>query len=113
MPKLPNRVVIGPLAYRITRDPKFMTSLRDSPALLGEANHVGATISLARDATGNLSTLLMHEILHAIWFCVGIPARSDLSEEDFVGLLAAPLVSFIQDNPQVIDFITRDDPHAH
>jgi Zn-dependent peptidase ImmA (M78 family) len=55
---------------------------------------------------------LLHEILHAIWHCMGIQEGS-LDEERVVRMVASGLMTVMMDNPQLLKYFqaVQNPPH--
>ncbi len=101
---LPKSVRILSNIYKILPKP----DLRHSPD--GDEVHgycecgFEKTIYLRENTNANVAEVLMHEILHAIWYEHGFKDFKKISEEQMVNGLGIALTCVMQDNPSLVKY---------
>lgn len=115
---IPSKVKVGAQVFRIEeRSVKQDGTLNDNSYgyTLDQGNLIVIDVSIA--FTKKQQTLL-HEIIHAIGMVYGSgqkePSAKDtyeIWEHHFIGIWEAPMLSFIKDNPEVIEWLQlEEDP---
>lgn len=115
---IPSKVKVGAQVFRIEeRSVKQDGTLNDNSYgyTLDQGNLIVIDASIA--FTKKQQTLL-HEIIHAIGMVYGSgqkePSAKDtyeIWEHHFIGIWEAPMLSFIKDNPEVIEWLQlEEDP---
>lgn len=117
---IPSKVKVGAQVFRIEeRSVKQDGTLNDNSYgyTLDQGNLIVIDASIA--FTKKQQTLL-HEIIHAIGMVYGSgqkePSAKDtyeIWEHHFIGIWEAPMLSFIKDNPEVIEWLQlEEDPNG-
>lgn len=94
---MPQSIKVGPHVYTVTRK-----AMRPN----GECDFDGVTINVKpRLRRGKAKEILLHEVLHA---CTHPSLNTDkkLTDEDFVTGVSPALLQVIQDNPDLLAFLT-------
>lgn len=109
--KLPPRLKIGALTYRVRTSRKHMNQVcrDDSRDLLGRCSPRTLTISIEpRQAAGAKRDTITHEALHALFDQVGLAQEWGTdTEETVVARLTPALVALLRDNPAFVAYVTR------
>ncbi len=112
---LPSKVKVGPQTYKIEfRDPAKDGMLNDgSHGYTLEAGNL-IVVSKTIDVSKQRVTLL-HEILHACRFAFeGTSFKKESMDIDemehyFIGIYETSLLMVLQDNPDIVDWLTETD----
>lgn len=99
-------IAIGPHTYAVQSDETADLEL-DADDNVGSCTsylcrirvHSKATLSMQRDA-------LLHEVMHAVWYQVGLGASKRLNEEQIILAMTTPLLDVLQANPHLVEFLT-------
>ena len=95
---MPESIKVGPHVYEVVRKTPNGDHGLCNPAALQIGVKRGLKRSLAQDA-------LLHETLHA---CVPTSlSEKNHSEEDFVTGITASLLGVLQDNPELLEYLTQ------
>jgi len=100
MPKVPTQIKIGPHTYRVVRK-----SAKEMGEQLGDCEPNDNVIILrSRLRLGKAQEILLHEIQHACTY----PTLwgKTLEDEEFIDGIAPVLLQVMQDNPQLMEFLT-------
>lgn len=104
--KHPKIIFIGPHDYEVSISKKKIDS-----NLFGETDNTNSEIHVHPDQSlQNKRDTLLHEILHAIAFASGMKKVlewNDETEEKVIRLLSPWLLGVVQDNPDLIEWITE------
>ena len=104
MPKpvpMPSSIKVGPHTYPIVREPK--SKMLDHG--LCDWDKVRIVIQ-ARLPKSKAAEVLLHEILHACTY----PSMADVrnkTDEEFVDVVAPVLLQVLEDNPELVEYLTR------
>ena len=102
MIKAPTTVKVGPFVYKIV----FVGGLEDDEGqvLWGNCQPANLTINISKQIDPAMQkTILVHEILHAIYHLSGLP--DPVSEEQMVTTLSPLLLLVMQENPKLIGYL--------
>jgi hypothetical protein len=110
--ELPDRVDIGPIAYRVTTDRSTINQATVDSHISFYANiRFGEADILIDDKQmpGHQRLTLLHEVLHG---CFHITMLDKKWEETAVRLLAGPLLDTLRRNPDLVAFLLATDEAA-
>lgn len=101
--ELPKSVRVGYATYKIEEWP---VELANAAARHSECDKLNHIIRVRTDMKAcETANSLLHEILHAIW---NVGAIDSGDEEKCVTIFANQLIQIMQDNPVVMDWITKN-----
>ncbi len=105
--KLPKTVKIGPTTYKV----KVVKDLRNTKdeQLFGSYNPAIGEIKIDSETPENRwRKVLLHEVLHGIW-CAQSMYKGEYAkhEEEIVSLLTPMLLSFLQDNKELVKELSK------
>jgi len=99
---MPASVKVGPHWYKILRKPKKLM-----PDDLGSFDSTTLQIWVRqRLRKSKAAEILLHECLHACLHSVA-NGVSQNEEEDFVGGTSPVLLQVLQDNPELVEYLTK------
>lgn len=115
----PDFVFVGTKTYEVMfldEQEWARNHLSESDAGLTYASSNQIYVRLLPGATeANVQQVLLHEILHAVWaethlthLLEGLPENPDDKEEMIVGMQAPALLFVIQQNPQLVAYLTAN-----
>jgi len=99
----PTRVEIASIEWKIVYSNKGSD--------LGNCVHKDQTIIIRSSLPkATMRHVLLHEILHAIWYSYGVNPDLDPGEveESIINILSGPLVEVMNNNPQVVKFLFEE-----
>lgn len=111
---LPGIIWVGPHGYRVWRDNARiveMARLRNGVPDCGYTDLSRQEIVLRETlAPGFERETLLHEVLHACAAFVGLSDRTApegrYTEEEFIAAIVGPLLGVLQDNPNLVEYLT-------
>lgn len=111
-PTPPRAVRVGAYTYRVVVGGREFTrqeteELPDGTGFMyGRCDNPGGVIVLrdgmAHDVTADT---LLHELLHACYFTVGQPLKTE-TEERAIAFVSATLLQVLRDNPGLVEYLT-------
>lgn len=103
--KPPNKVRIGHLNYKLLKEDNLQN--KQGTPLYGRCSQSDTTISISTSIQSKEleAEVILHECLHAMMFNHAQHGLSDQQEESVVNHLGMQLLSFIKDNPKLMEFI--------
>jgi len=110
--QLPSEVVVGPFTYAVLSDELAAAKAKaDSESIDNVGLHDSAKQTITVDpAQGpdSLASTVLHEVLHAIWYGVGLQ-ESDAKEQEerVVSAITHPLLDTLRRNPDLVKYLTR------
>lgn len=112
----PEFITVGSVSYRLTDDPVDWQKIENKTMRKGDYGHMDsltATIYLNPEQADDVKRLTVwHEALHAMLETVcGAPAwklkgNPDEREEAVIRILESPTLLLLQDNPDLVDYLT-------
>ena len=107
---LPEKVVIGPLTYRITDDEAEhlrQTVADDGDSSWGMIKYGKGLILLNPEQDASHTRLaLFHECLHGCWHLTDFGHQED---EDPIRRIAGPLLDMLRRNPDLVAYLLAED----
>lgn len=116
MAKMPGKVRVGTVTYRVTADPDEWTRFEHrerKSGFFGHSDHLGAVIYVCPDTPPDVQRLtLWHEVLHAAhcvmmgrldWSDIGDTA--DDREETVIRRWEHPTLAVLRDNPKLAAYL--------
>ena len=104
MPKpvpMPSSVKVGPHVYPVVRKPKSVMS--DHGLCDWDAVQI---LIQARLRRSKAKEVLFHEVLHACTYPI-MASVQNKTDEDFVDVTAPALLQVLQDNPELVEYLTK------
>lgn len=101
---LPSQAIIGVNTYEIKTAPDLKC---EGESVYGFCDRSSKTIFLNSNSNCNLAEVLLHEIMHAIWYEGSMKEFKKLSEEQCVNILGIFLTKVFQDNPEVRTYFNK------
>lgn len=94
-------IYVGPYDFEVRERKKL--------DLLGETDANNCTIDIrAKQGRTSKQDTLVHELLHAIFWCSGYKvnwALPDRDEEEIISSLSPWILGALKDNPKLVDFL--------
>lgn len=101
---IPARIICGPYRYAVHIDEQRVTE----SSVRGTTNHLAGRIMIAGElCQEHRRKTLLHEVLH----CCAIVTQernAKLTEEEWIGKMAAILLDTLQRNPELVAYLTAD-----
>ena len=96
-----NMVKIGPVKYKIERQPP---PIHEREEALGLCDYLNGSVVVDNRLQNDVeATTIMHEALHALYWHAGVKKH----EEKVIEVISGMLIRFIQDNPKLIEAIQK------
>jgi len=111
----PSEISVGATAYAVvySRKESMVESAKAARSLFGHTNHSTLTITIDDEvAEPVIRDTLLHEAMHCIWQDAGI-RDLELTEEDLVGCLTPRLIALLQDNSELVEYLTNTNGANH
>lgn len=108
---LPQRVQIGPYVYRVSQDGAECNAAQvaDSSQFWARIQHTTNTILVNPDQQPSRKrAMLLHEVLHGVLDLSDTRDRKEMTEEDLVQALAAPLLDTLRRNLDLVAYLTAE-----
>lgn len=99
----PSTIRVGACDWRVT--------VAADAKLFGKTRHKATEILLCEQSPASMRDSLIHEVLHAVWWCAGGEKLLDIdkdAEERLIRLLSPWLLSLIRDNPHLVAYLVND-----
>lgn len=107
MAEMPTKIKVGPHWYSVIRKKKSEMPKLDGDRLYALCDpdrlHILIQIGLR---VSKVKEYLVHELGHACNFLAGTYGKT-LEEEEFVDKLAPHLLQVLQDNPELLEYLTQ------
>lgn len=104
-PRLPRKVHVGPLRYRVVASSDGLSVLHDAQAV-GLTSPDEATIWISSEiAEKRAPSIVLHELIHACADMVGLGDAN--TEEDWATCLAPILLDTLRRNPELVTYLLK------
>ena len=104
--RLPGKIKVGPHEYVVVRKTE-----EEMPDEIGESRFDSLELCLRKQLRGSkLKEILLHELLHLCTYPSFTGAYDDsekLTSEDFVNAVAPLLLQVLQENPKLVEYLTK------
>lgn len=115
MIKAPKKIKVGSKIYTVNYRKTVMGLGDASGQVYGHCNGVTGEINIALELDGETIQLsevkntLLHETFHAIYWHQGMQESNGKDEEYIVNTMANGLMTVMNDNPQLMEYLNRKD----
>lgn len=113
-PKMPTRVRVGPLWYKVLCSERDTLAMRVGTAedrwAVGYITYNEGTITIAHNCTPQQQrATLIHEVFHAVQAYVGIEVGKSYENESIARHMSYAWLDTLQRNPDLVAYLMSDD----